>query len=188
MSPTTQRTNRLSRDSWLQRALEVVREEGVQNVRVERLARGLGVTKGSFYWHFRDFDELRDSILDYWDARYTDVVVENRRLIDDPDPAAALWSLVVQVCKEGLDKYELAMRSWAEHDARAEERVASVYEKRTKFIRGFFMRLGFGDLDAEVRTRSMLCYLCWAPSMYRGDSHGRRLKLLKMHHQLLTAT
>ena len=54
----------LNRNAWLEQALHVLREEGIQGVRIERLARDLGVTKGSFYWHFDNLDDLRQSILE----------------------------------------------------------------------------------------------------------------------------
>ncbi len=187
MSARTQKSPKLSREAWLEYALEVLSEEGIQGVRVERLARDLGVTKGSFYWHFHDVEELRVSILQHWDRQYTDVIVENREFLQNPDAAAGLWAAIARVREDGLDKYELAMRGWADHDAIADKHVAAVYDKRAKFIRGFFTRLGFRGHEAEVRARSTLCYLCWEPRMFRGDSETKQMKLLNLQHQILTA-
>ena len=181
----TAENHRLSRASWLQHALDVLRDEGIQGVRVERLARDLGVTKGSFYWHFDDRDDLLQSILDYWDKQFTDVVVENQELIE-AEPAEGLLAAMTRVRTEGLDAYELAMRAWADHDEEAQDAVRAVYEKRNKFVRRFFSRLGFKGLDAEVRTRLALCYLSWEPNMYPDESESQRLKLVKLQHQLLT--
>ena len=65
--------------------------------------------------------------------------------------------------------------------------VRAIYEKRTKFVRSFFTKLGFRGLDAEIRTRSILCYLSWEPNMYSDETQARQLRLLKLHHELLTA-
>jgi len=176
---------RLSRDAWLGRALEVLREEGIQGVRVERLARDLKVTKGSFYWHFKDREDLRRSILDYWTKQYNDVVVENREFLE-AEPAEGLLAAIASVREQGLDKYELAIRAWADHDSDADMAVRAVYEKRTAFVRGFFTRLGFRGLRADIRTRLTLCYLSWEPNMYPDESEARRLNLLKLQHELLT--
>ena len=143
---------RLSRDAWLRRALDVLRDEGVQGVRVERLARDLGVTKGSFYWHFKDRDALRRSILDYWTEQYNDVIVENREFLK-AEPAEVLLAAIMRVREEGLDKYELAMRAWAAHDSNADVAVRAAYERRTIFVRGFFTRLGFRGLGARANHR-----------------------------------
>ena len=176
---------RLSRDAWLRRALEVLRDEGVQGVRIERLARDLGVTKGSFYWHFKDRGDLRRSMLDYWTEKYNDVIVQHPEY-QDAEPAAGLLAAVRRVRAEGLDHYELAMRAWAAHDEEAAAAVRAAYEKRTTFVRGFFTRLGFRGLAAEIRTRLALCYLSWEPSMYPDEPESRRLQLLDLQHELLT--
>jgi AcrR family transcriptional regulator len=177
--------NRLSRDSWLHQALEILRDEGIQGVRIDRVARDLGVTKGSFYWHFKDLHDLRQSVLRYWAERYSDVISENEAYLEG-DPAEGLLAAMTRVREEGLDAMEIPMRSWADHDPTADQTVREVYERRTKFVRSFFTRLGFRGLDAEMRTRSILCFMSWEPSMYVDDSPGRRLKLLKRHLQLLT--
>ncbi|MDC0936945.1 TetR/AcrR family transcriptional regulator [Pirellulales bacterium] len=187
MTIRTKAEPRLNPEAWLGRALEVLREEGIQGVRVERVARDLGVTKGSFYWHFKDRPDLHRSILRYWTEQYNDVVVENREFLDT-EPAKGLLAAITRVREEGLDKYELAMRAWADHDSEADEVVRAAYEKRSAFVRGFFTRLGFRGLDAEVRTRLTLCYLSWEPNMYPDESEARRLNLLKFQHNLLTRT
>ncbi|MEM8671875.1 MAG: TetR/AcrR family transcriptional regulator [Planctomycetota bacterium] len=175
----------LSREAWLQRSLDVLREEGIQGVRVERLARDLGVTKGSFYWHFDDRDDLHRSLLKFWVERFNDVVTENPAF-QSADPAAGLLEAITKVREEELDKYELAIRAWAEHDSEAGKTVRDLYERRATFIRSFFSRIGFRGLDAEIRTRLTLCFLSWDPSMHPDESESRRLKLLKLQHELLT--
>ena len=114
---------RLDRDAWLQRSLDVLRAEGIQGVRVERLARDLGVTKGSFYWHFKDRDDLLRSILEFWTERFNNVILENRELLE-PEPGQGLLAAIRRVREEGLDRYELAMRAWADHDSGANATVA----------------------------------------------------------------
>jgi AcrR family transcriptional regulator len=175
----------LSRESWLEHSLEILREEGIQGVRVERLARDLGVTKGSFYWHFTDRNDLFESMLEYWIHQYNDVVTKNPQFLEG-DPAVGLLAAMAKVRHEGLDQYELAMRAWADHDSQAHEAVQNVYQHRMKFIRGFFTRIGFRGLDAEIRTRLTLCYLSWEPNMYGDESESRRLSLLKRLQELLT--
>ena len=185
MTTKSTQESRLSREAWLYHALEILRDEGIQGVRVDRMARDLGVTKGSFYWHFKDLSDLRQSILNHWAARYSDVVSENPEYLND-DPKQGLLAAMTRVRDDKLDAFEVAMRSWADHDPVADEAVRAVYERRTKFVQGFFRRLGFRGLDAEMRTRSILCYMSWEPNMYVEDLPGRRLNLLKLHLELLT--
>ena len=176
---------RLTRNAWLVLALDVLRNEGIQGVRVERLARDLGVTKGSFYWHFEDRDDLRQSILNFWSEQYTDVIVENREFLDMA-PAEGLWAAVIRVREKGLDKYELAVRAWAEHDANVTAVVKAVYKKRAAFLKGFFERIGFQDTEADARTRLMLCYLSWEPNMFLQGTAAERREMLRFQHAILT--
>lgn len=186
MARRSSREARLNRDAWLQHALKILRDEGIQGVRIDRLARDLGVTKGSFYWHFKDLADLRQSILDHWAERYSNVIVENRAFLE-AEPAEGLFAAMKMVRTNRLDEFEIALRSWADHDSEADKVVRTVYERRTKFVRSFFTRLGFRGKDAEIRTRSLLCFMSWEPSMYEDDSTSRRLNLLKLLHELLTS-
>lgn len=177
--------SRMSRESWLDHALKILRDEGIQGVRIDRMARDIGVTKGSFYWHFADLNDLRQSILEYWANRYSDVISENPNY-QKQDPTTGLLEAMTRVRKEGLDAFEVAIRSWADHDPAADVAVRAVYQRRTTFVKRFFTRLGFRGLEADMRTHATLCYMSWEPSMYVDDSPTRRLKLLKRHLELLT--
>ena len=175
----------LSRDAWLEQALRVLREEGIQGVRVERLARDLNVSKGSFYWHFQDREDMRRAMLDYWAESYTGAVVDNPEF-QRGDPATALRAAMKMVRELQLDEYELTIRAWADHDAMADRVVREVYSRRSEFVSGLFRRLGFRGLDAEIRTRLMLCYMSWEPNMYADETKQRRLRLLALQHEILT--
>jgi AcrR family transcriptional regulator len=177
--------NSLSRDEWLNEALEVLREEGIQGVRVERLARDLNVTKGSFYWHFKSREDLQRAMLDHWKSSYTDAVVDNPDFRNG-DAAAALLAAMKMVREHRLDEYELAFRAWADHDPIADRVARDVYARRHEFVDGLFKRIGFRGLDAEIRTRLMLCYMSWEPNMYADESERRRLQFLNLQHELLT--
>lgn len=64
------------RAQWVAAGLESLRQGGVGAVRVERLAARLGITKGSFYWHFRNRGDLLDALLEYWAREMTDAEFE----------------------------------------------------------------------------------------------------------------
>jgi AcrR family transcriptional regulator len=64
----------LDRDAWIKAAIAVLAEHGADGLRVEVLAKRLGVTKGSFYWHFKDRRDLQDEVLALWkDGRIRDI-------------------------------------------------------------------------------------------------------------------
>ncbi len=74
----------LAREDWLRAALSAMAEGGVRSLAVERLARTLGATKGSFYWHFRDRDDLVLAALRDWEVQETDSVIEGLERLADP--------------------------------------------------------------------------------------------------------
>ncbi len=174
----------LDRETWLQKSLDVLRKEGIGGVRVERLARDLGVTKGSFYWHFEDREDLHASILEYWSDQYNSVITNNPGFLEG-DPAEGLLAAMIVVREQGLDAYELAIRTWAESDARAANVVEKIYKRRADFLGMLFERMGFRGLQAEIRTRMALCYLSWEPNMYPDEPASRRSRMLKLQHELL---
>ncbi len=84
-SGTPHANTRVGRDEWTRAALEVIAAEGVAGVKVEALARGLGITKGSFYWHFRDRMDLIEVALELWYQLATAEVIGRLDRIEDPD-------------------------------------------------------------------------------------------------------
>lgn len=65
------REGRLTREEWLAKALEVLARKGVAGMRIDALSKALGVTKGSFYWHFKNRDDFTKNLLDYWMSAFT---------------------------------------------------------------------------------------------------------------------
>ena len=79
-----ERTARLSAEDWAQAALDQIAEQGVASVAVEPLARRLGVTKGSFYWHFPSRDALLQAALERWEKVEQEEVFGQMESIADP--------------------------------------------------------------------------------------------------------
>ena len=177
---------RVSKAEWLAVALEVLATEGVQGVRIERLARDLGIAKAGFYWHFRDRSELLQSILNYWASEFTSVITENPELRKG-DPKRRLYRTMVMILDHDLTKYDLAIRDWAAHDDAAAKAIQRVYLMRLEFVRSIFFDLGFRGQQLEMRTRLFVCYQSWELAMFDDLSKDERRKLLRLRHKLLVA-
>jgi AcrR family transcriptional regulator len=76
--------DQLTPDDWTEAALAAIADQGVGNVSVERLARELATTKGSFYWHFKDRPALIAAALEHWEYLYTDQIIEQLSAVKDP--------------------------------------------------------------------------------------------------------
>jgi AcrR family transcriptional regulator len=146
---------RLSRTDWAVAALAAIGERGIAGVAVEPLATRLGATKGSFYWHFKNREELVEVALSVWERQHTtDVLSAVARSSDDP--ATQLRSLVTNVIETAeRDPIGLALLANARHPAVAPV-LARVTETRIAAIERLFAAMGLPE--PEARRRTLLAY------------------------------
>lgn len=150
----------LDRQDWVEMAVDVLSEEGIAGLRVEVLAKRCGVTKGSFYWHFRDRQDLIDAVLEHWkNGRIRDI---EKMTSVAPGNERAQLHYAIEIYgasrnRKGIS-IELAVRDWARHDAQAAAIVESVDLYRLECTRRLFVAAGLSD--AEAKSRSLLLYAC----------------------------
>lgn len=151
----TSRNVRLDETAWINAALDVLAEHGIESVRVEPLAKRLGVTKGSFYWHFKDRDALYEALLNDWRRRATlDVIARIETFTDAPDERIRRFMTLPfhgSAAKRGAD-IELSIRLWARSDPRARRALQEVDELRLRNMRGLLAQLGFNETQAAARA------------------------------------
>ncbi|MFC9593198.1 TetR/AcrR family transcriptional regulator [Streptomyces sp. NPDC056944] len=150
-------TARTPRERWIEEGLTVLADGGPDAVRVEALAKRLGVTKGGFYGYFADRDALLAAMLDTWEREAADQVVERVRQEPDGDPKA-LITLAGMLTFSGdrLRPIDLAVRDWARRDEAVAARLRRVDNRRMDLLRemiGTFCT----DPD-EVEARSLLAF------------------------------
>src|SRR3954463_10644698 len=109
---------------WIEEGLRALAAGGPDAVRVEALARALGVTKGGFYNHFEDRPALLDGMLDTWEKLVIDQVIElvDREGGDAKDRLRTLFGLGTSAAKE-LMAIEMAIRDWARRDKNVARRL-----------------------------------------------------------------
>lgn len=161
----------LGPEAWLAAAWEELSRGGVEAVRVEPLAARLGVTKGSFYWHFRDRAALLDALLADWERRATRGVIA---LVDGASEAprerlAALLRVTTKA-SEAADA-ESAIRAWGAHDERARERLARIDEQRERYVEDLLVAAGVRRSLARRRARALYLALI---GEYARVAHGGR--------------
>ena len=133
-------------------------------MRVERLADGVGVTKGSFYHHFRDRGALLEALLDYWSREMTDAEFARLETLRG-GLAQRLLALAEDVLEKGMGRYDPAIRAWARHDRKVAAAVAQVDRRRVKALAGFFEEGGFSTAEARIRARTFYTFLLGEPQV-----------------------
>lgn len=138
--------------------LDVLRERGIEGVKVVAIARRMGLTSGSFYWHFKNIQDLLDSVLEYWEDTLTGDIIENALKFEGP-PKERVRLLMHQVVREDAAMPDGAIAVWAKSDAGAAVCYKRAMERRFKFAAWLFEQAGFAPRDAEIRGRLMVIAL-----------------------------
>ena len=148
----------LDRDAWIAAANDILAEDGLAGLRVEVLAKRLKVTKGSFYWHFKDRGDLLQAVLLAWkEGRIRDISKQTRAA---PGDEMAQIHQVIDLYSASRSRrgmlIELAMREWAQRDPAAAAVVGEVDAHRLKCAQDLF--LAWGMSPREAASRSLLLY------------------------------
>jgi AcrR family transcriptional regulator len=148
---------------WLSAGLEALRKGGVGSVRVERLAGDVGITKGSFYHHFRDRGALLAAVIEYWSREMTDAEFERIQTLRG-GLAARLVALAEDVLEKGMGRYDPAIRAWARSDRKVAAAVAQVDRRRIRALTGLFEET-FAAGEARIRARTFYTFLLGEPQV-----------------------
>ena len=167
----------LTPERWTEAATEVLVDQGIDHVRVDVLARQLNVTRGSFYWHFKDREDLLRSVLQAWRARATEQLTARlERAHDDPrEQLRDLLSLPFRGRSAvRAARIELAIRAWARRDAMARAFVDESDTARIGYIAQVFSALGFGIAEARARAQLLYSYEVAASLLSPQGSEAQR--------------
>ena len=148
-------TDRLAKSDWIDHGLRTLAKEGVNALKVGPMADGLKVSRGSFYWHFRDIADFRAQLLQSWQEEATDRVIRDLEAEKDrPDRLKQLMRRAF-ASKRSLDR---AIRSWAAQDREVAAIVASVDARRVAYIARMLAAAGVEGQKAQRRA----AFLYWA--------------------------
>ena len=163
-SPTKRRPTQRHKDSplneqdWVEAALKILVNENVRGIKIDTLCDKLGVTKGSFYWHFKTRSELLGAMLGHWRKKMTLNVIRSIS-ISGGDPRGRLRSLLSLPRRKNSPAFahiETSIRDWARRVEMPRKAVAEVDEIRFDYISKLFRDMGYGP--DEARKRAYLAY------------------------------
>ena len=163
---------RTPRSGWIDAGLRALAAGGPDAVRIESLARALGVSKGGFYWHFDDRQALLEELLDTWERVSIDEVIE-RVESGGGDARARLRRLfALASSSEGVLAIDLAVRDWSRRDPAVAERLRRADNRRMEYMRSLFAAFCPDEDDVEVRC--MLAFSLWIGNHFVAADHGQR--------------
>jgi len=146
--------DRLTKSDWIQHGLRTLAKDGANALKVGPMSTKLKVSRGSFYWHFRDIADFRSQILRSWQERMTDQVIQEIAGKAEPDRLKQLMRRAFLV-KRSLDR---AIRSWAAEDEEVATIVASVDARRVAYIAKLLVAAGVESRWALPRA----AFMYWA--------------------------
>ena len=145
---------KVTKDDWLNIALETLISDGVESVRILTLGNRLNVSRSSFYWYFESRQDLLDHLLAYWRDRNTRGIVERALR-----PAPSITQGVLNVFECWVDenlfnpRLDFAIRAWARSSPEVRSSIDAADGERVEAIRTMFLRHGYTPEDAFVRAR-----------------------------------
>ena len=183
-TPTKPSKKTLDRDAWLKKALDVLFANGIAQVKIEVLARKLKLTKGSFYWHFKNRDDLLRSMVDWWRENQLRFIATLNH--HEVERATHVIKAVINFTQHTDDSnHDIAMREFARFNKYAARAVVEVDEQRTAYLASLFRAATFSEAEALLRARALYFYqvgeyttaLALDPKL-RDDLAERQFKLL----------
>jgi AcrR family transcriptional regulator len=148
-------TDQLSAKDWLDQGLKTLARSGFTALKAEPLAKAMGVSRGSFYWHFADIGAFHAAILKYWREVAAEQIIANIEGASDHDNPIAV---LVRQAFGGRLALENAVRSWATHDPVARSAVQAIDRRRLGYMEGLLRTSGHSPDVARARAQ----ILYWA--------------------------
>jgi len=166
--------------SWIEAGLAAIANHGVEGVRVEVLAKDLGVTKGGFYRRFRDRAALLDVILQNWSAGRIAAIEQQTSL--DGETARDRLRALIRLYSERMNTagmaIELAIRQWARSDAAAAAAVARVDAARLKNVGKLYRATGLPAEQADAQAFLFYCFIFGQRLLFLERGQRKRAQLI----------
>lgn len=163
---------RTPRAKWIEAGLNALATGGPRAVRVEALAKDLGVSKGGFYGFFADRDALLQEMLDTWERQAIDDALA--AVADEGDPRTRIHRLGMLTFADERLPVEFAIRAWAQHDATVAARLRRVDNRRMEVLREAIG--AFCDDPDEVEARSLLAFCAAIAEHFLAADHPGRTR------------
>jgi AcrR family transcriptional regulator len=145
---------KLTRDDWLEHGMKTLAEDGFGALKADLLAKSLKVSRGSFYWHFRDLKEFHRALLDEWHERATQQVIA---WLEQTASGTGRLKLLVRAAWTVNNRTERAVRAWATHSPEIARRLEAVDRQRIDYMTSLLRSAGLSPKQARARALFTAC-------------------------------
>jgi AcrR family transcriptional regulator len=163
--------DRLSAEAWIDHALVTLAREGSEALKADVLARRLGVSRGSFYWHFADLASFHGQVIRHWKQRATEAIIAD--IEQHASHEARLDALLRHAFGHG-NTVEIRMRSWAGSSVDAARAVGEIDDRRREYLERLLTEAGVPVNAAQTRAQ-LLYWTYLGAALSRGKLAGERL-------------
>lgn len=188
MSQASRPKARLTREDWIAAGRAALVQSGVQDVKIDRLARKLRVTRGSFYWHFKHHKELLEALLHDWEVRnYFEIAqIQARwsRAVPDLSEVVAIWLAE----DPAFPAFDMAVRMWSRKSSSVSEAVHRVDDAWVTLLKELFLRSGYDATESFVRARIVYFHQIGYYAIAIREDWNERLRLVPFYYKALTGT
>ncbi|MVA26534.1 TetR/AcrR family transcriptional regulator [Agrobacterium vitis] len=176
-----------SYEGWLEAAYESLLESGVDSVKILPLAKRLNLSRTSFYWFFKDREELLSGLISRWREKNTGNIVKQTEAYAESLAEAMLNVFDCWLNKDLFDsQFEFAIRSWALQSADIQAEVQQADQLRVEAISRMFIRFGYSEEAADVRARTTYLVQIGYISMQSTEDLELRMKRIPEYIAIYT--
>jgi AcrR family transcriptional regulator len=185
-TPKVRPTRRLTREDWIASARKTLVDRGVDDVKVDRLAKQMRVTRGSFYWHFQHRKDLLDALLTDWEARnYFEIAqIRARWAKTAPDLTEVVASWLE--ADPTFPSFDVAVRAWARKSTDVAEAVERADTAWIALLQELFEKSGYDSDESLVRARITHFHQIGYYALGFREAHAERLRLVPLYYRVLT--
>lgn len=176
----------LGRDAWIAAARKTLISEGFAAVKVDRLAKALGVTRGGFYWRFSGLPDLLDALVEDWRSRNTAPLLA---ALGGGDSVSERFRRLMHTWieeKAFSPDYDTAIREWSRTDPKVARIVRRIDDERINAFKTLFKDAGYAEQEALVRARVVYYHQVGYYAMGVHESKKTRMALSETYQQVLT--
>ena len=175
-----------SREGWLEAGYQALIDGGIDAVKILPLAKHLNLSRTSFYWFFEDREALLTALIEGWEERTTDPMI-NATVDYAESQAEAMLNVLAAFLSGAFDaRLEFAVRSWALQDGNVAGRIEAADAKRLAALRQMLMHWGHREPEADIRARTIYLTQIGYISMRAQEELETRLARIPTYVEIYT--